>query len=401
MENARLYPLAAEQGGVKLLFVSNGHGEEAIAARIAQALKGLAPVAIDHLALVGNRPPDPHMRPVGPRSRMPSGGLIAMGNIRNIVSDVRAGLVSLTVRQYAFLIGARHTYDFTVAVGDIFALTMARACGSPLAYVGTAKSIHVAPYGWLERQILQRTRLVFVRDEATACALRRFGIAAQAPGNVIVDMSASDTSAQVAQVDENVLALFPGSRQSAYHDALFLAAVVREVARARGDTRALLSIAPGLNAGAFADALRADRWIIRATPRPQIPFEALLEGRPILQAWTGPFSALLHDATLVLGQAGTANEAAAAAGVPIVAFEEPNKKGKQWYRLRQVCLLDGAMEVIKKELPVATATVLQLLRDDRRRSQMSKTGRERMGPPGGALAIARHILTTLDREHEG
>ena len=39
------------------------------------------------------------MADVGPMCVMPSGGLIAMGNVRNIARDVRSGLIGLTLAQ--------------------------------------------------------------------------------------------------------------------------------------------------------------------------------------------------------------------------------------------------------------------------------------------------------------
>jgi len=106
----------------RVLFVTNGHGEAAIAERIALELLTFAPAArIDHLALVGNVSSDA-MRAVGPRRAMPSGGLIAMGNVRNLAKDLSAGLLSLTLSQARFLRRARGAYDVVVAVGDAFAL---------------------------------------------------------------------------------------------------------------------------------------------------------------------------------------------------------------------------------------------------------------------------------------
>ncbi len=76
--------------------MSNGHGEVAIADRIAAELPST--IACDHLALVGalragsGERGSSRMREVGPRRSMPSGGLIAMGNVRNILRDLQAGL---------------------------------------------------------------------------------------------------------------------------------------------------------------------------------------------------------------------------------------------------------------------------------------------------------------------
>ena len=57
----------------RILFVSNGHGEEAIAARLAHDLQGYCEVQTDHLALVGESNHPSVMQQVGPRRAMPSG----------------------------------------------------------------------------------------------------------------------------------------------------------------------------------------------------------------------------------------------------------------------------------------------------------------------------------------
>lgn len=377
--------------------MSNGHGEDAIAAHIATEVNRLARIAMDHLALVGDLPANSAMRAVGPRRAMPSGGLIAMGNFRNIAADVGAGIISHTLRQWRFLRESRTRYDAVVAVGDVFALRMALVTGCRTLYVGTAKSVHVAPYGPLERGILKRAAGVFVRDEPTAESLRHHGINAQAAGNVIADFVSSDVSDSPRSSSHELLALLPGSRSAACGDAVFLAGVLRSVVQARPGVRGALSIAPGLRAESFAQALRADGWIVKMLAGAQTPFAALVENQPLLHAWSGDFAALLPGATLVLGQAGTANEAAAAAGIPIVAFEEAKGKKTAWYRRRQARLLGDALHVADKDLASASATVLHLLENAARRDHMSRIGRQRMGPPGGAMRIAREVVEVLQR----
>ena len=350
-----------------ILFVTNGHGEAAIAARIAQETRALGDLRTEHFGLVGERLGGGDFPDVGPQRAMPSGGLVAMGNVRAFARDLGAGFVGLFVRQVRFLRGARGRYAAVVAVGDAYACALARLAGPPLAFVGTAKSVYVAPYGPGERRILRGARRIFVRDAATAAALQRRGVAAEAPGNVIVDLLASN-----ARVDWNAplrLALLPGSRERAYADALRLAQVVARL-RARGlAPDAVLSIAPNLEPARFAPALE----------------------RGALRAWTGPLGALLHDATLVLGQSGTANEAAAAEGLPVVALELDGVPRDAWYRKRQMGLLGAALQIVPGDPDRAADAVAALLGDPARRERMGAVGRERMGPPGGARAIAQAV----------
>lgn len=355
-----------------ILFVSNGHGEAAIAARIAQEARALGELRTDHFGLVGERLSADGFPDVGPRRAMPSGGLVAMGNVRAFGRDLGAGFLALFARQLGFLRGARGRYAGVVAVGDAYACALAGLARAPLTYVGTAKSVHVARYGPAERRILAGARRVFVRDAATAADLRAHGIPAEAPGNVIVDLLASDV-----RIDWQAgvrLALLPGSRERAYADALRIAALVAELRRRGTQLDAVLSIAPNLDPSRFAPALE-------------------LGG---LRPWSGPLGALLPGATLAIGQSGTANEAAAAQGVPIVALELDDAPRDSWYRKRQVGLLGDALLIVPGEPSRGADEVAALLADEMRRARMGAAGHDRMGGPGGAHAIAEAVVGLLD-----
>ncbi len=381
-----------------VLFVSNGHGEAAIADRLAQELQAVAPaVRVDHLGLVGENH-SRFMHDVGPSRTMPSGGLIAMGNLRNIARDVGGGLIGLTLAQRRFLKGSRGTYDRVVATGDVFALLMALAAGAPVTYVGTAKSVNVAPYGAMERRVLRRASAVFVRDEATAAKLRAQGVDAQAPGNVIVDLYAGDDDVRADQAVEGfvpALAVFPGSRANAYADARFVLDIVRRAAQMRERLGAVLSIAPHLESERFAHTLQSDGWNVELSGDERIPFSLRHGERVVARAWRGPIGPLFARVQLVLGQAGTANEAAAAAGIPVIAFERDHDRKGAWYRMRQHGLLGDALVVLPGETEAAIAGVNALLDESSRRVEMGRIGRERMGGPGGARAIVRSIADSL------
>ncbi|HVA29003.1 MAG TPA: hypothetical protein VNF68_12545, partial [Candidatus Baltobacteraceae bacterium] len=338
------------------------------------------------------------MRDVGPARAMPSGGLIAMGNVTNIARDVGGGLIGLTLAQRRFLVGSRGTYDRVVAIGDVFALLMALAARAPVTYVGTAKSVNVAPYGPMERRVLRRANAVFVRDEATAARLRAQGVDACAPGNAIVDLFAGEDDPQAELAVAGfvpALAVFPGSRSNAYRDARFVLDVVRRCASARGTLGAVLSIAPHLDAEIFAQTLADDGWNVERSSDERVALTLRDGARVVARAWRGPIGPLLSRVQLVLGQAGTANEAAAAAGIPVVAFERDHDRKGAWYRMRQHGLLGGALVVLPGDADAATAGVNALLDDAARRVEMGRVGRERMGGPGGVRAIARSIADAL------
>lgn len=347
--------------------MTNGHGEAAIAARIARALQALGPRRMEHFPLVGERFAAEPLPDVGPQAAMPSGGLVAMGNLANLARDLRAGFASLWRRQRRFLREARGRYAAVVAVGDVYALAMARLVRGPLLFVGTAKSDYVAPYGPLERAFIRRAARAFVRDERTAASLRRFGLRAQA-ANVIADLAVA-REAYPWPAGERIV-LLPGSREQAYEDARLLCAAVRALRRQGREVHAVLSVAPPLDAARMS---------------------AVTAGEPAIPQWRGEIGALFAGATVVLGQAGTANEAAAAAGLPVLALETRRSRRAGWYRMRQARLLGEALEIVPGDETEAARALARLLDDPARRAAMGATGRERMGPPGAAATIAQSI----------
>ncbi|GAC1441237.1 MAG: hypothetical protein NVS1B2_04450 [Vulcanimicrobiaceae bacterium] len=367
----------------RILFVANGHGESAIAARIARAVASRGD-ACDLFPLVGTGP-GAGATVVGPRRSMPSGGLVAMGNVRAFAADVRAGFFGLLGAQVAFLRGAHRRYDAVVAVGDAYALALALLTRRPTAFVGTAKSVYVAPYGPAERALLRRAARVFVRDAATARRLRDQGVAADAPGNAIVDLAGAQ-----AAPPGRWIGILPGSRDAAYADGVRLARVARALGPLAPEYGVLFSVAPNLESERFAGALAADDWLVEATQDPRAPFVATSPGvRMTLETRLG---AILAASSLVLGQAGTANEQAAACGIAVVALDDERGGSGAWYRMRQRRLLGEALLLVPTRPQAAASAIAALLHDPVRVAAMGAAGRARMGEPGGAEAIARAVV---------
>jgi uncharacterized protein (TIGR03492 family) len=226
-----------------------------------------------------------------------------------------------------------------------------------------------------------------VRDEPTAELLRAQGVAAQAPGNVIVDL-VRDSQGGANPLPTSI-GILPGSRAEAYEDGLRLARVVRELAGLRPGLSAIFSIAATLDAARFEGMLAGDGWTI-APGAGERPFEAIAPGARLI-AWSGPLGELLRASTVVLGQAGTANEQAAAFGVPVVALAGAADR-EDWYRMRQRRLLGEALTIVPSDPARAARSLDALLRDGAALERMRLAGPQRLGGTGGAAAIARAVL---------
>jgi uncharacterized protein (TIGR03492 family) len=379
--------------------VSNGYGEMAIAGYIARAVAAARPdTVVEHLPLVGEPAQGSWPPAVGPRAAMPSGGLIAFWNLKNIARDLRAGLGSLSLRQFAFL--HRRSDDALVAVGDIYCVA---ACllfaRRPTVFVATAKSEYVAPHSGLECAIARRARVVFARDAATARALERRGIHAVFSGNVMMDGLAPEGLSLPAAANAVRIAVLPGSRSDARDNvsaAMRRLKLVAERLALRGESvQAYISQAPTVAAGDLIAGIQMEGLNVERTGTTQgVTARASRENLDIALV-SGALGDLLRASDIVLGQAGTGNEQAVGLGKPVVSAADvrhgrPESVG--WYRMRQQRLLGDALLVLPTDDATFSAGVVALLDDPARRALMAQAGRERMGGTGAAVAIAEAVL---------
>ena len=395
----------------RILLVSNGFGEMAIAGYLAREIRAVRPDAmIEHLALVGTPSAIDGATAVGPRADMPSGGLVAFWNVRNIARDLGAGLIGLTLRQFAFLRGRRD--DVVIAVGDVFCLAACVLFGRrPTVFVATAKSEYVARHSRFEALIARRACAVFARDAATAQALAARGVRAAYAGNVMMDGLDETGIALPAAVDAVRIGVLPGSRSDAPDNAAAAARRLTKIAALlypRGKTvQSYVSLAPavalpdliaGLRRGGIEVAPTGAETGVVAVGGAGAQTRSVQSGHAEVAAAVvqGAFGDLVRASDIVLGQAGTGNEQAVGLGKPVVsaADSRPGKPDRVgWYRMRQQRLLGDALIVLPAADDEAFAAgVVSLLDDPERRDSMARAGRERMGGSGGARVIAEAAL---------
>jgi uncharacterized protein (TIGR03492 family) len=376
----------------RLLVLTNGAGEDAIAARV---LAHLPPDLRDSVVccpLVGQGSAlHDRYELVGPRVLPPSEGLFRE-SWRLALRDLVQGVLVGHARQLSFLRGQRARFAMAVAVGDLFPVLWAGLAGiRPLLFVGTAKSVYHHPYSLAERLILRRfTRLCILRDRATAERLAGQGLVARWVGNAMMDEAVPAGRPLPLRTGAPTIALFPGSRGQAHAVLPFqLRAVLQLRMRVEG-LQAAVAVAPGSDPVELTAACRQDGWTFHSCPGEGAL--GLLERHgfsvPILQGRLGD---LLAHSSVVLGQAGTANEQAAGAGVPVVAFDPRGESGLGWYRKRQKGLLGDAVKVVPQSLDAVVEELAGLLADPAERQRRGAVGRQRMGPPGGAQRMAAAI----------
>jgi len=385
------------------LLVSNGHGEDHVAALIASELRVHAPdLALQALPLVGlgDAYAAAGVPLLDPRAALPSAGL-TMHHPRLLWADLRAGLIGLTLRQVARLRGVR--VEHVVVVGDVYAQALSALVPAPRSVVQTLVSVrmhsgarsrfgprrYMEGFHWPELPLMRArgrrgVRAVYLRDEASAAHLRRRGVAAATClGNVMMD-GAVGGKALASHDARPCVALLPGSRRHASDSArLMLAALARS-----GPVLALVAWTPSE---------------LPARPPDWHELETRVEG--CLAAWRHGdsevwwlrerFRDVLASADAVLGTSGTAQEQAAGLGLPVVSFPQPPLISAA-FLANQQRLLGPALTVSAAE-PGAIAASLSAALSDERRREAARVGPERMGPPGAAARIACDLLERSGR----
>lgn len=380
--------------GPRVLIVSNGHGEDLLGVLFAQALKRVAGhIHVDAFPIVGLG--DAYRRAqipvVGVQKAMPTGGFVRQG-VRPFLTDVRAGLIGLTRRQMRALANMRADYGWAVAMGDILPLWLCgRKLKLPFVFFPTAKSDYIRPHLRIEVAWMRRwPKVVFPRDAKTAASLRAAGVEAVYVGNLMMDALAP--SGRPLPGEGPLVALLPGSRAEAYRNArLLLGAVLRLPV----EHRYALALASELDPGELAAVAQKIGW--EWQPSEDNTADAglvgtLQAGRRAVLVYKGRFADILHEATIVLGMAGTANEQAVGLGRPVVTCPGEGPQFTPKFVAAQKRLLGDAVLVTESSPAALAAGVMDVLADPAVYERMAQAGRERMGEPGGAERAARYCL---------
>jgi uncharacterized protein (TIGR03492 family) len=434
---------------LRLLVLSNGHGEDMIAVRILQELQRQSnPPEIFALPLVGEgRAYEQLDIPfIGSVHTMPSGGFIYMDG-RQLARDIRGGLLQLTLSQIKAIrrwvssqkkLGHKRAI---LAVGDIVPLLFATFSGANYAFVGTAKSeYHVRDEAGLlprkskdarwenfsgsvyhpwERWLMSRRRCkaVFPRDALTTEILKQWPIRAFNLGNPMMDgleptfsrqkFYSADTQQQET-VRPFVVTLLPGSRApEAYTNwetimiavsALMTSFQQRDsLFHTSGKVVFLGAIAPGLDCNILSQSLQSQGWHTGATSPISISDPNLLtfkQKNAYLLLTQKAYNDCLHLGDLAIAMAGTATEQFIGLGKPAIAIPGNGPQYTPAFAEAQSRLLGSSLILVEQPAEVANM-VQSLFKDPDNLQIIAENGALRMGKPGAALRIAECLQERL------
>jgi uncharacterized protein (TIGR03492 family) len=364
-----------------ILFISNGHGEDLIASRIAQDLTDLEVAAFP---LVGSG--EAYQRigipVIGPTQAMPSGGFI-LRDAQALRSDMQAGLGKLALAQLRFLT-AMPPPRVIVAVGDMLPVAASLLLPSERVLVGCNKTDFYASWGssylGAEIAVFKWAGItVYPRDPLTHHRLRHLGVRSEALGNPMMDGLEPNWSSE-----EGVVGVLPGSRPEAFENFAQILLCLEELGR-RMPFEALLAAPRNLDPFGWEAIARNAGW--------EISPEAFRKDGQFLRR-DQDFTQVLRRSRVVLGLAGTANEQAVGCGRPVVAFPGKGPQYNPLFARLQAELLGPGIEVTEAD-PAGVAEALVRAFTPERQAAARMAGRERMGEPGAASRIAHALRQKL------
>jgi uncharacterized protein (TIGR03492 family) len=414
---------------MKLLVISNGHGEDVIAIRIVEELLN-SPHKLEIAALPivgrGSAYTRSNIPIAGKVQQMPSGGFIYQDG-RQFWRDMQGGLLQLTLEQYQVVRQWSRDRCFILAVGDIVPLLFAWMSGTDYAFVGTAKSEYYLrdDRGWLaktssveralgsvylpwERFLMScsRCKAVFPRDTITTKILQKWSIPAFDLGNPMMDGIGLNESYLVRKNNfdrELFILLLPGSRmpEAESNWQTILVAVDNVLASFnRLNLVFLTAIASDLDVNSFQKYLLDRNWNLQASTNINYPISIpdplafTKQNATLLLLNQNAYQNCLVNSDLAIAMAGTATEQFVGLGKPAFIIPGEGPQFTYGFAEAQTRLL-GESVILVEQSDLAGSEIASLLNDRDRIERIAINGKKRMGDPGAASRIAKSLLETI------
>ena len=367
---------------MNISFLTNGYGEDRTGALIATELRQLAPEqSIVAIPMVSNG--DAFQKQGFStvwEGSFPPGQGFGSQEFRLFLKDIPYA------RDYfhylGFLARRRSEIDHAFVVGDVFLLIHAYfGLGRKSIFLALAKSDHMNPHSGIEEWVIRKfASRVLTRDAYTAERLRAKGIDARFLGNPIMDGIGEPGPEKPA--DPPIIGLLPGSREEADANFRRILTVIDGVPE---QAQYLCALSPVLDIEKMAESVRDDGWTLASG-------RLLCKGDKTVVMGKDLFESVLHDSTVVIGMAGTANEQAAGMGRSVISFVGAGAQTTPARMIDQERLLGGSAAYISDFPSGVSREISWLLAHPEERQRRGEIGRQRMGPPGGAKKIAEFLF---------
>lgn len=390
----------------KVLFISNGHGEDLNAVQIVKALRQQQPqLEIGAMPIVGqgNAYRNLNIDIIGPTESLPSGGFVYNDRFK-LLDDIRSGLFTLLWRQIQATRKYGRDCDAIFAIGDVVVLLGAYLTGKPyMAFIVSSSAYYENRMqfprltDWLLKS--DRCRQIFTRDRYTAKMLNQQGydkaIFVGFPAMDALEITGKDLQ---LSPDLPLVALLPGSRlpEAGTNLQLLLDLAIATTPLFPNGIQFCAAVTPNLclpdptGMIPLQQVAEQQGWEYHPTgylthPQHQIALRCIYDA----------FADILHQCDLVVGMAGTAIEQAVGLGKPIIQIPGAGPQFTYTFAEAQMRLLGSSIQTIGTKpatadtISQAAQAIYRTLEDREYLAQCRQNGLERIGGAGGGDAMAR------------
>jgi len=393
---------------MKILFISNGHGEDNQSHCIIEALGQVcSSVEIAAIPIVGegNAYRRLNIPIISPTQTMPSGGFFYM-NPLNFFQDLQSGLVGLTWRQLQAVWQYAPQCDLIMATGDLVPTIFAYLTGRPfVSFISPLSSYYEGRLnlGLILWQCLNspQCKVVITKDPYTAKDLKAQGLTKVVFGGLPALDKLIFTGKDLNLLpDLPVISLLPGSRlPEAIENFQTQLRLVLEIAKIAPSVKLQFraALVPNL-IKQLTEIGNHEGWQVQDNRLVYSVDEKVIVE---IGCYADAFNDILYHSTLVIGMAGSAVEQAVALGKPVIQI--PGKGPQFTYRFAeaQMRLLGSCVQTIgtkpatTETLQQAAKRVIEILADQEYLAECQKNGRDRFGATGASVRIANILLTHL------
>lgn len=392
----------------RILFISNGHGEDNHSSYVIETLLQLYPnldVAAMPIVGEGNAYRRLNVPIIGPTQNMPSGGFSYINRLR-LLTDLKAGLVGLSWGQLQAIWKYAPSCDLIMATGDTVSQGFAYSTGYPyVSFISCLSALYegklnVGPFiGTFLRS--PRCLTVFTRDPYTAKDLNKQGISkAQFGGIPSLDKLQPTGKDLQLKSDVPMVALLPGSRlPEAVRNFKLQLNLILEIIKIMSPEniqfRAALvpKVMKELEAIANSEGWQYEEHKLSKKTE---------QGTVEVLCYSDAFNDILHSCTLMLGMAGLAVDQGIALGKPVIQVPGEGPQFTYEFAEAQDRLIGSCAQTIGKgpatseTLREAAKCVTKTVTNQAYLQECVEKGKARFGPPGASERIARFLLSHLE-----
>lgn len=386
---------------IKLLSISNGHGEDLIAMTIISAIqKDFDFVEVDGYPMVGmgKSYTNGNIPIVTLENRQfPSGGFI-YNSPENMTKDLSSGVIGFTLNQFKHIKKIAKDYDGAIIVGDVVPLMLAWWGGLDFVFYGSAKSEYdnnaiiksISPvYTGMERNVLKSKycKIAAFRDRLTADKMKEYlGEKSVYLGNPMMDIEVGNK----LTIDRASIALLPGSRDDAVVNMEDILTTTFLVSQSLPQYEYFAAVTPAITDEMIAEIGMAKGYGVILDNMKGADI-VLQKNNCFVYFSRDSFGQIISGCTAAIGLAGTANEQAVGLGKPLVSFISRGIQYQERFARAQHNILGDSVSVTATP-EEAAKKLIAILSDKILYTHLSETGKVRMGEPGGGHRLAQAII---------